>query len=136
MRLTGSTLLPCRSISARLRAGIAGLVVFLLTMPALAVDPPYQGQMARLASVMGSLYFLAPLCGLTDSDWRADMADLIALDQPDEDRAQRLYGAFNEGYDGFARLYVSCTPPARDALTRLLDEAQRLALDIHQRFAE
>lgn len=107
-----------------------------LPHPALAVDPPYQPQMERLAEILGGLYFLNPLCVGSTTDWRTEMADLVALDQPDEDRQQRLYGAFNAGYQAFSRLYRSCTPSAEEALTRLLVEAGTTARDIHTRFAE
>ena len=115
------------------------VVVFLLALgalPALAIDPPYQKQMERLSEIMGSLYFLEPLCGSTSVDWRAQMADLIALDRPDEDRRQRLAGAFNAGYTAYARFHHACTPAAQAALGRLLEEAERTARDIHTRFAE
>jgi uncharacterized protein (TIGR02301 family) len=104
--------------------------------PALAVDPPYEPQMERLAEILGSLYFLNPLCSDATNDWRAEMTDLVTLDQPDEDRQQRLYGAFNGGYQAFSRLYRSCTPSAEQALTRLLIEAETTAREIHTRFAE
>ena len=107
-----------------------------LPMPALAIDPPYQPQMERLAEILGSLYFLNPLCSEATSDWRQELADRVSLDQPDEDRQQRLYGAFNGGYQAFSRLYRSCTPSAEEALTRLLVEAEATARDIHTRFAE
>jgi uncharacterized protein (TIGR02301 family) len=104
--------------------------------PALAIDPPYEPQMERLAEIMGSLYFLAPMCAGSTVDWRAELADLVTKDQPDEDRQQRLYGAFNGGYQAFARLYRTCTPSAEEALIRLLMEAETTARDIHTRFAE
>jgi uncharacterized protein (TIGR02301 family) len=107
-----------------------------LAQPAAAIDPPYEPQMERLAEIMGSLYFLAPICAGSTVDWRAELADLVAKDQPDEDRQQRLYGAFNGGYQAFARLYRSCTPSAEEALTRLLIEAETTARDIHTRFSE
>jgi uncharacterized protein (TIGR02301 family) len=107
-----------------------------LPSPAVAIDPPYQPQMERLAEILGSLYFLNPLCTDAATDWRSQMADLVTLDQPDEDRQQRLYGAFNGGYQSFARLYRSCTPSAEEALTRLLVEADTTARDIHARYAE
>jgi uncharacterized protein (TIGR02301 family) len=107
-----------------------------LPLPAQAIDPPYQPQMERLAEILGSLYFLNPLCTEKVTDWRSEMADLVTLDQPDEDRQQRLYGAFNGGYQAFARLYRTCTPSAEEALTRLLVEAEATARDIHTRFAE
>lgn len=121
----------------RLRqAAIALLFALVAATPAVAIDPPYQRQMERLAEIMGSLYFLQPLCNAGNEDWRAQMAELIALDDPDEDRRQRLAGAFNSGYTAFARFHRACTPAAREALTRLLVEAERTARDIHTRFAE
>lgn len=112
------------------------VLALLAAAPALAIDPPYQRQMERLAEVMGSLYYLQPLCETGSEDWRAQMSELIALDEPDEDRRQRLAGAFNTGYTGFSRLHRHCTPASREALTRLLVEAQQLARAIHTRFAE
>ena len=105
--------------------------------PALAIDPPYETEMERLSEILGSLYFLAPLCKPADTaDWRAEMGDLIALDQPDEDRKQRLTGAFNAGFTAYARLYRACTVSASEALTRLLLEAEKTAREIHARYAE
>jgi uncharacterized protein (TIGR02301 family) len=126
-------LLP-RSIRRALSAIALGLA--LSAAPALAIDPPYQEQMERLAEIMGSLYFLQPLCRPGAEDWRAQMGELISLDQPDEDRRQRLAGAFNEGYSAYARLYRICTVSAAEALNRLLVEAEKTARDIHSRYAE
>ncbi|WP_297108146.1 TIGR02301 family protein [uncultured Devosia sp.] len=117
--------------------GLRGiLLALLLATPAHAIDPLYQRQMERLTEIMGSLYFLEPLCGNGQEDWRQQAAELIDLDEPDDDRRQRLAGAFNTGYTAFARLHRQCTPSSREALARLLDEARRLARDIHTRFAE
>ncbi|MEO8759224.1 MAG: TIGR02301 family protein [Devosia sp.] len=107
-----------------------------LPRPALAIDPPYEPQMERLAEVLGSLYFLNPLCKPGGANWRDQLGELVRLDQPDEDRQQRLYGAFNTGYAAYSRLYRSCTPSASEALARLLIEAQATARDIHTRYAE
>jgi uncharacterized protein (TIGR02301 family) len=112
------------------------LVSAVFPKPAFAVDPPYEQQMERLAEILGSLYFLSPLCSKATDDWRAELADLVTLDQPDEDRQQRLYGAFNAGYAAYSRLYRTCTLSAGEALTRLLIEAETNARDIHSRFAE
>ena len=108
----------------------------VLVQPARAVDPPYEPQMERLSEILGSLYFLNPLCKPGGADWRKELADLVTLDQPDDDRRQRLYGAFNSGYQAYSRLYTQCTPSAQEALARLLAEAENLARDIHTRFAE
>ena len=112
------------------------LLLMAVPGPAAAVDPPYQGQMEKLAQMLGSLYFLNPLCKAGATDWRQQMSDLVALDQPDEDRQQRLYGAFNAGYAAYSRLYRTCTPSAQEALARLLIEAEANARDIHAHYAE
>lgn len=119
------------------RRTVAAAVVWLAAAGgAAAVDPPYQEQMERLSELLGSLYFLQPLCQPGIEDWRAQMAELIALDEPDEDRRQRLAGAFNEGYAAYARLYRVCTVSAAEALTRLLVEAEEVAREIHARYAD
>jgi uncharacterized protein (TIGR02301 family) len=121
------------------RALIASLIAaigLLSAGPAAAIDPPYQRQMERLAEIMGSLYFLQPLCETGSEDWRAQMAELIALDQPEEDRRQRLAGAFNAGYRAYARFHRTCTPAAREAFLRLAAEAAGLAREIQTRFSE
>ena len=90
----------------RLRPLVLALIVLCaaLPRPVLAVDPPYEPQMERLAEILGSLYFLNPLCKPGGADWREQLSDLVRLDQPDEDRQQRLYGAFNSGYTAYSRL--------------------------------
>ena len=103
---------------------------------ALAVDPPYQRQMERLSEVMGSLYYLAPLCKIGSEDWRQQMSELIELDEPDDDRRQRLAGAFNNGVTAYSRTHKQCTTASREALSRLTVEAERIARDIHTRYAE
>lgn len=107
-----------------------------LSLPANALDPLYQRQLERLSEIMGSLYFLQPLCAGTGEDWRAQMEELLVLDEPDEDRRQRLAGAFNVGYTAYARFHRACTPSASEALRRLLDEAEKTAREIHSRYAE
>ena len=124
-------------LASPLRPALAALVLAAgFSTSAQAIDPPYQAEMERLSEIMGSLYFLQPLCQPGLEDWRAQMAELIALDEPDEDRRQRLAGAFNEGYAAYARLYRVCTVSAAEALTRLLVEAERTAREIHSRYAE
>jgi uncharacterized protein (TIGR02301 family) len=109
----------------RFRPLIAATLAMLLAAgPARAIDPPYEEEMERLSEIMGSLYFLGPLCKPeTGTDWRGQMADLINLDEPDDDRRQRLAGAFNAGYEAYARLYRVCTVSAQQAMQKLLVEA-------------
>lgn len=120
----------------RLLLSLSIAIAACAPLPALAIDPPYQPQMERLSEILGSLYMLTPLCGDMTTDWRAQMAELIALDEPDDDRRARLAGAFNAGYRAYARFYRSCTPSAEMAISRLLAEGDALAREIHQRYAE
>jgi uncharacterized protein (TIGR02301 family) len=128
--------LAARIIALMRPLSLAVALLLALAQPSSAIDPPYQPQMERLAEIMGSLYFLQPLCKAGTQDWRAEMGELITLDEPDEDRRQRLAGAFNEGYTAYARLYRLCTSSAREALTRLLVEAEKTAREMHSRYAE
>ena len=112
------------------------VAIAMTTTGAQAIDPPYQEEMERLSEILGSLYFLQPLCQPGVEDWRGQMSELIALDEPDEDRRQRLAGAFNVGYTAYSRFHRACTPAAREALTRLLVEAEGIAREIHTRYAE
>ena len=125
-----------QSVLHKLRIIALAVMLALPAAPAMAIDPLYQREMERLAEIMGSLYFLQPLCDAGTTDWREQMGELIDLDQPDDDRRQRLAGAFNGGYTAYARFHRACTPAAREALGRLLSEAEKTARDIHTRFAE
>ncbi len=108
----------------------------LSSLSAKAVDPPYQQEMERLVRILGSLYFLQPLCGYNQTDWQVEANELINLDKPDNERKQRLIGAFNQGYIDYAQSYNICTPSAIIARNRLLEEAQTSSSSIHTRFAE
>ena len=121
---------------ALVRRCLLALVLAGFAQPALSVDPQYQPQMQRLFHAIGSLYFLQPLCGYNQQDWRLHAAELIDLDQPSDDRRQRLIGSFNEGYQAYARLYRDCTEAAREAQSRLLSEADELSREIHSRYAD
>jgi uncharacterized protein (TIGR02301 family) len=121
----------------RALAPILLVLSLLAARPALAVDPLYEPQLEHLSQVLGSLYFLNPLCAPGGKDWRVEMSELIGLDSPDDnDRRQRLVGAFNEGFEDYARLYRQCTPSARTALAQLLTDAERTARDIHAHYAQ
>jgi uncharacterized protein (TIGR02301 family) len=117
--------------------GLALTLSLLAAAPASAVDPLYEPQLEHLSQVLGSLYFLNPLCQPGGKDWRVEMSELIALDSAnDDDRRQRLTGAFNQGYQDYARLYRQCTPSARTALAQLLTDAEHTARDIHAHYAQ
>jgi uncharacterized protein (TIGR02301 family) len=127
--------LPSRFRRALSTLGLAALLLGPVA-PALAVDPLYEPEMERLSEIMGSLYFLQPLCQPSGQDWRVQMQALINADSPDDDRKQRLSGAFNTGYSAYSRNYRTCTDSAREALARLMVEAEKTARGIHARYAE
>jgi len=120
----------------KFRPVILAFILALFSPPTMAVDPLYQPEMQKLLGAIGSLYFLQPLCGNNEIDWRQHASELIALDQPDEDRRQRLNGSFNQGYYAYARLYQTCTEAAQLATGQILLEAKQLTRDIHSRYGE
>jgi uncharacterized protein (TIGR02301 family) len=128
-----------RGMKRSITRSLCALVLLASTMaagPASAVDPLYEPQLEHLSQVLGSLYLLNPLCRPGGKDWRVEMSELIGLDAPDDDRRQRLAGAFNAGYQDYARLYRECTPSARAALVKLLGDAEQTARDIHAHYAQ
>jgi uncharacterized protein (TIGR02301 family) len=104
--------------------------------PAPAEAPPYEGQLMRLSEIMGALAYLRDLCGDGDGpEYRARMAALLdAETASNQERKERLAGAFNRGYRGYEATYRSCTPNARAVIVRFVDEGGRLAREISYRF--
>ncbi len=117
--------------------GASVLAVFLCVAaasPAVAQDAPYEGKLARLAEILGSLHYLRNLCGETGSEWRARMDALIAAEKPSEAERTRLVSSFNRGYRGFADNYRRCTPSALAAIDRYMKEGEGLSSDIISRY--
>jgi uncharacterized protein (TIGR02301 family) len=103
--------------------------------PTEAPPPPYEPQLLRLAEILGSLAFLRDLCGLKDGDkFRAKMAELLDAEAKTEKRKDMLAGAFNRGFRGYEVIYRSCTPAADSVIGRYLNEAERLAHELNNRF--
>jgi uncharacterized protein (TIGR02301 family) len=100
-----------------------------------APPPPYEPQLLRLSEIMGALAFLRPLCGAPDgADWRARMASLIEAEANSTQRRDRLAGAFNKGYRGYALVYRTCTPSAEVIIARFLSEGGKLTRELTGRF--
>jgi uncharacterized protein (TIGR02301 family) len=104
------------------------------TAPAEA--PPYEGQLMRLSEIMGALAYLRDLCADGDgAEYRARMAALLDAEAAtNQERREKLAGAFNRGYRGYETTYRSCTPNARTVIIRFVDEGGRLAREISYRF--
>ena len=110
------------------------------TPPAQPAQPgeppiPYEPQLLRLAEILGSLSFLRDLCGAGDGDkWRSQMAALLAAEGTTEARKERLAGSFNKGFRGFEQSYRACTPNAELAVSRYIEEGERIARDVSSRY--
>jgi uncharacterized protein (TIGR02301 family) len=97
---------------------------------------PYDGDMQRLAEILGALHYLRAICGSNEGQtWRNEMQALVDAESPGGDRRDRLIGSFNRGYRGFQQTYRTCTPAANLAIRRYLDEGAKIARDITARYA-
>ncbi|ALK09752.1 TIGR02301 family protein [Blastochloris viridis] len=102
----------------------------------LAPPPPYEGDLMRIAEIMGALHYLRPLCGAPEGQrWRNEMQALIEAEAQSEDRKDKLTRGFNSGYVAFERTYRSCTPAATLAVERYLSEGSKLAHDVVARYS-
>ncbi len=100
-----------------------------------AAAPPYEGELLRLSEVLGSLSFLRDLCGAGDGDdWRGKMAALLDAEAPNGPRRAAFVASFNRGFRGFEFTYRACTPNAKAAAARYLDEAASISRDVTYRF--
>jgi len=97
--------------------------------------PPYEPQLLRLSELMGALTYLRGLCGERDAEtYRAKMTALLAAEATSDARKDRLAGAYNRGFQGYALTYRTCTPAARVVIARFLDEAARVSKDLANRY--
>ena len=120
------------------------LIVLTLTLVCLAVGPvraddatpaPFDGDLQRLAEILGALHYLRAVCGAHEGQkWRNEMQQLIDAEAPSGERRAKIIASFNRGYQGFQQTYRSCTPAADLAIRRYLDEGARIARDITARY--
>lgn len=117
------------------------LVALVLTLPlasapAWAQPPaPYDGNLQRLAEIMGALHYLRGLCGASDGQkWRNEIQALIDAEAPTGDRRARMIASFNRGYRGFQQSYRTCTPAADIVIRRYLEEGSRIAREVTARY--
>lgn len=97
--------------------------------------PLYEGQMLRLAEVLGALSFLRSLCRANDApQWYDKMRALIDAEATTPAERERLAGSYNRGFNGYALTYRHCNASAEAAIARFLDEGARLAATISSRF--
>ena len=97
---------------------------------------PYDGDIARLAEILGSLHYLRNVCGANEGQkWRNQMQALIDAEALEGERKRKVVASFNRGYRVFQQTYRTCTPAADIAIRRYLDEGAKIARDITARYA-
>jgi uncharacterized protein (TIGR02301 family) len=116
-----------------------GSILLCLALPAHAqsdTPAPFDGDLERLAEVMGALHYLRAICGANEgAKWRNEMQALIDAEAPSGERRRKIVASFNRGYRGFQQTYRSCTPAADIAIRRYLDEGAKIAREITARYA-
>jgi len=116
----------------------AASILLCLALPARAQTPPapFDGDLQRLAEIMGSLHYLRAICGAKEGQkWRNEMQALIDAEAPSGERRRKIVAGFNRGYQGFQQTYRTCTPAADLAIRRYLDEGAKIAREITARYA-
>ena len=114
------------------------LISAVIAAPARAQDAaaPFDGDLQRLAEILGTLHYLRGICGSNEGlKWRNEMQALIDAETPAGDRRARMIAAFNRGYNGFQQTYRTCTPAATVAIRRYIDEGVKISRDLTARYA-
>jgi uncharacterized protein (TIGR02301 family) len=119
---------------------LAGLIAVSLCnpLPARAEDAaaPFDGDLQRLAEILGTLHYLRGICGANEGGkWRNEMQALIDAETPSGDRRARMIAGFNRGYNGFQQTYRTCTPAATVAIRRYIEEGSKISRDLTARYA-
>jgi uncharacterized protein (TIGR02301 family) len=97
---------------------------------------PFDGDLQRLAEILGTLHYLRNICGTNEGQkWRAEMQALVDAETPSGERRTRMIASFNRGYNGFQQTYRTCTPAATVAIKRYLDEGSKISRDLTARYA-
>jgi uncharacterized protein (TIGR02301 family) len=97
--------------------------------------PAYEPQLLRLSELLGALAYLQDLCGHHQgAAWRAKMTALLDAEAKTPVRKERLAGAFNRGFQGYALTYRLCTPNAEAIIGRFLSESSDIARDVARRY--
>jgi len=97
---------------------------------------PLDGELQRLAEILGALHYLRAVCGAKEgTKWRDQMQALLDAEAPGGDRRKRMVTSFNRGYQGFQQTYRTCTPAADFAIRKYLEEGSKIAREITARYA-
>jgi uncharacterized protein (TIGR02301 family) len=114
------------------------LISASILAPARAEDAaaPFDGDLQRLAEILGTLHYLRGICGSNEGlKWRNQMQALIDAETPTGERRARMIAGFNRGYNGFQQTYRTCTPAATVAIRRYIEEGSKISRDLTARYA-
>src|SRR5215510_14494131 len=117
---------------------VFALILACAVLPARAQDvaAPFDGDLQRLAEILGTLHYLRGICGSNEgAKWRNEMQALIDAETPSGDRRARMIAGFNRGYNGFQQTYRTCTSAATVAIRRYLEEGSKISRDLTARYA-
>ncbi len=118
---------------------IFALILACASVPARAQDvaAPFDGDLQRLAEILGGLHYLRGICGANEGNkWRSEMQALIDAETPSGERRTRMIAGFNRGYNGFQQTYRSCTPAATVAIRRYIEEGSKISRDLDRALRE
>src|SRR6201994_4358935 len=123
-----------------LRRFVAALLLISLCNfgPARAEDAaaPFDGDLQRLAEILGTLHYLRGICGTNEGPkWRNQMQALIDAETPSGDRRTRMVAGFNRGYNGFQQTSRTSTRAATVAIRRYIEEGAKISRDLTARYA-
>jgi uncharacterized protein (TIGR02301 family) len=97
---------------------------------------PFDGELARLSEILGTLHYLRGICGNNEgAKWRNEMQALVDAETPSGERRARMISSFNRGYNGFQQTYRTCTPAAGIAIRRYIEEGAKISRDLTARYA-
>jgi len=100
------------------------------------VAAPFDGDLQRLAEILGTLHYLRGICGSNEgAKWRNEMQALVDAETPSGERRARMIAGFNRGYNGFQQTYRTCTPAATVAIRRYIEEGSKISRDLTARYA-
>src|SRR5258706_4713650 len=104
---------------------LAALILILACNPGPAraqdAPAPFDGDLQRLAEILGTLHYLRGICGTNEGPkWRNEMQALIDAETPAGDRRARMISGFNRGFNGIQQTYRTCTPAAAVAIRRYI----------------
>ena len=108
---------------------MAATLTFAIIPMAYGLDKkPYDKQLLRLSELLGAVHYLRELCGANEGQlWRERMQDIMKAEGSTALRRLSLTRRFNFGYRSYSRTYSKCTPSAKTAISRFVNEAAVIA---------